>query len=475
MSEKKIVTRMAPSPTGEFHIGGMRTLLFNWAFAKKNNGNFIVRIEDTDRARLVEGATERLLEVVTDYGFSWDQGPEVGGDHAPYVQSERLDLYKRHALDLVSDGKAYYCFCTSERLDQMREEQKKKGITSTKYDGHCLHLTDDQVAKHLSENTPFVIRLKVPNNRVISWVDGVLGKVSFNSNEIDDQILLKSDGFPTYHLGVVVDDHLMEVTHVMRGNEWLPSTPKHILLYEAFGWEIPMHLHLPNLKELGSNQKLSKRHGPVSARGFLDEGYLAEALVNYLMFLGWNPGTEKEIYSLDEFVQDFTLEKIHKADLVAFDRKKLEWYNGQYIQLISDSELSKRLKPFAHKDASEEILNSIAPLVKGRIKKLSEFAGMTNFYFETSIVDHTLFSENSKDHVNAAYKALSALDDWLLETINEVLMNVVTNHSFKTGEFFMNLRVSITGQKISPPINESLIILGKDEVISRLEAIIKVV
>ncbi len=468
MNEKQIATRMAPSPTGEFHIGGVRTLLYNWALARKNNGRFVIRIEDTDRTRFVEGATERLLAVIRDYGFSWDEGPEVGGPHAPYVQSERLPLYKKHAENLVSTGKAYYCFCTSERLDKMREDQKSRGITSTKYDGHCTSLNTEEVLKNLSSNMPYVIRLKVPAGQEISWNDAVLGNVSFMSDEIDDQILLKSDGFPTYHLGVVVDDHEMEITHVMRGNEWLPSTPKHILLYEAFDWEIPIHGHLPNLKEIGSNQKLSKRHGPVAARGFLDDGYLPEALVNYLMFLGWNPGGEKEIYSLEEFAQEFSLEKIHKTDLVAFDRQKLDWFNTQYIKAKPDHELAQILLTYAPSGTDILLLQKIAPLVKERMKKLSEFSDLTAFFFSKPEVDNTLFSGLQADHVRFAQEAIEQMSDFNTVAIGEVLQKLVLDNSLKARDFFMDLRIAVTGKKVSPPLNESMEILGKAEVLARL-------
>lgn len=465
---KTVSTRMAPSPTGEFHIGGIRTLLYNWALAKKNNGRFIIRIEDTDRARLVEGATERLLEVIRDYGFTWDEGPEVGGPHAPYIQSERLPLYKKYSEQLISEGKAYYCFCTSERLEKMRDEQKLKGITSTKYDRHCSTLTPSEVADKLSTNTPFVVRLKVPSGKEITWNDVVLGKVSFQSDEIDDQILLKSDGFPTYHLAVVVDDHEMEITHVMRGNEWLPSTPKHILLYEAFGWEQPIYAHLPNLKEVGGTKKLSKRHGPVAARGFLDEGYLPEALVNYLMFLGWNPGGEKEIYSLDEFSHEFSIEKIHKSDLVSFDRQKLDWFNTQYIKEKTDTELAQMLIKFSPQCQDVEMLSKIAPLVKERMKKLSEFSELTAFFFSAVEIDKTLFSSEYTSHVSKSIEAISEMETFDIVKIGEVLQKVVGDNSFKPRDYFMDLRIAVTGKKISPPLNESMAILGKEKVLERL-------
>jgi glutamyl-tRNA synthetase len=328
----KIRTRLAPSPTGEIHVGSMRTLLYDYALAKQSGGELVLRIEDTDQERYVEGAVERMLKVIKDYGLSWDEGPEVGGPDEPYFQSQRLDIYKKYALELVEKGSAYYCFCSEERLEKLREEQRAQKSPVTKYDRYCLTLTKEEIEKNLKDGVPYVIRLKVPNDREIEVEDLVLGKLKFPSNDIDDQVLMKSDGFPTYHLGVVVDDHLMKITHILRGREWLPSTPKHVLLFEAFGWTPPKFVHLPLLREVDSTKKLSKRTGSVGALDFLQEGYLPEALLNFMMFLGWNPGTEKEIYSLDEFVKDFSIEKIQTSEMAAFDRQKLLWINGMYIR-----------------------------------------------------------------------------------------------------------------------------------------------
>src|SRR3990172_924239 len=306
---RRVRTRMAPSPTGEYHIGHIRTLLYNYAFAKKEKGDFILRIEDTDRERYVEGASERILDVIESYGLGWDEGPRVGGPHEPYFQSQIL----------LDRGAAYYCFCTQERLEKMREEQKAQGVVSTKYDRLCLKLDESEIGRNLKEKLPHVIRMKVPDNKEVAFNDLVDGDISFPSYDIDDQVLIKSDGFPTYHFAVVVDDHLMEISHVMRGNDWISSTPKHVLLYQAFGWGMPYFAHIPNLKEMGAGRKLSKRFGAVAAQEFLNEGYLPEAVLNFLMFLGWNPGTEKEFYNLEEFIIDFSIDKIHKTDLVAFD------------------------------------------------------------------------------------------------------------------------------------------------------------
>lgn len=461
---------MAPSPTGEYHIGHIRTVLYNYAFAKKMGGKFIIRIEDTDRTRYVEGAVERILQVIRDYNLAWDEGPDKEGPFGPYTQSERLPIYKQYSEELVKKGNAYYCFCTEERLTAMREEQKARGVSSTKYDRHCLHLSQEEIQKNLDNNVPHVIRLQIPDDRVITFTDVVFGKISVHTKELDDQILIKSDGFPTYHFAVVVDDHLMEITHVMRGNDWLPSTPKHVLLYEAFGWEMPVHIHLPNLKELGSNKKLSKRFGAVFAREFLDEGYLPEALLNFLMFLGWNPGGEKEIFSLDEFIKVFDIEKIHKTDLVAFDRAKLAWINGQYMRDLPLETITKYLIKYKPSDVSEDKFISIVKLSRERIKKLSDFTSFTQFFYEKPTVDKKIATEKYNEHLLAAKEALLSLETFTNESITEKLMSVVSENSFKTGEFFMDLRVAVAGSKISPPINESMVILGKDESVSRIES-----
>jgi len=463
---------MAPSPTGEYHIGHIRTLLYNWVYARKNKGKFIIRIEDTDRERYIEGATEAILNVISEYGFDWDEGPKVGGSFEPYIQSERLEIYKKYASQLVDKGKAYYCFCTEERLKQMREEQRENGIASTKYDRLCLKLDKSEVEANLKENKPHVIRLKVPEDENIKFSDLVFGEISVNSNDLDDQVLIKSDGFPTYHMAVVIDDHLMEITHVMRGNDWIPSTPKHVILYKAFNWKMPIFIHLPNLKELGAAKKLSKRFGPVSAKEFLEQGYLPEALINFLMFLGWNPGTEKEMYSLEEFIKDFSIEKIHKTDLVAFDRQKLEWMNSQYIKKLSDEEFAERSLKFAPEGADKKILVKFAPLIKSRIKTLSELEEFIGFFFEQPKVDKKMMGKNWKKHLEVASRVIEKLSAWTLEDLNNSLTKEIDKNNFKISEFFMDLRVSITGKKITPPINDSIVLLGKKETLERLKNII---
>lgn len=480
---------MAPSPTGEYHIGHIRTLLYNFAFAKKSGGKFVVRIEDTDRERYVEGAVDRILDIINDYGFTWDEGPRVGGPFAPYIQSERLSLYKKYAEELVEKGHAYYCFCTAERLEALREEQRKQGLPTTKYDKHCLKLSPEEIQKKLKENVPHVIRLKVPENETISFKDEVLGEVSINSNDLDDQVLLKTDGFPTYHLGVVVDDHLMEISHVMRGIDWLPSTPKHILLYKYFGWELPVYIHLPNLKELGGNKKLSKRYGSVSALEFLQEGYLPEALVNFVMFLGWNPGGEKEIYSLEEFSKEFSIERIHKTDLVAFDRQKLLWMNGYYIRNLSEENFWEKLLSWGKRfgveingsSSSEGLSRKILSLVKDRIKILSEYNLLTDYFYKeinpdpAILISYSESKEKTKEILEAfknIYDNL-AMDSWNFEKLEEINHKLLTDRSYKPKEAFMTLRIAVTGATATPALSDVLEVLGKEKVLSRINLALK--
>jgi len=315
--------RFAPSPTGYLHIGGLRTALYNYLFAKKNKAKFILRIEDTDQSRYVERADQQIIETLKTFGINFDE--------RPFHQSKRLKLYQKYVQQLVNKNKAYYCFCTKKRLDEMRKKQQaEKRIP--KYDRHCLNLSKEEINKKLKNKEPYVIRLKLPDNQDIVFKDGVYGEVKINTNDMDDQVLLKSDGYPTYHLAVVVDDHEMGITHIIRGEEWLPSTPKHVLLYQMFNWKVPTFIHLPLLLN-PDKSKLSKRQGDVAAEDFLAKGYLPEAILNYIAFLGWNPKTTKEIYSVEELIRDFDIAKINKAGAI-FNIEKLNWFNAEYVRNI---------------------------------------------------------------------------------------------------------------------------------------------
>ena len=483
-----VKTRIAPSPTGDFHIGQMRTVLYDYAYAKKMNGVFLLRIEDTDRVRYVSGAEDRIMDTIRDFGLPWDEGVRVGGEYGPYTQSQRLDIYKKYALELVEKGNAYYCFCSKERIDELRKAQQEAHLPTTKYDKHCLDLTPEQVQKNLKDGIPYVIRLNVPKNEVIKFRDEILGDLEFPSNDLDDQVLLKSDGFPTYHLGVVVDDYLMKVTHILRGVDWLPSTPKHVLLYKAFGWELPIFAHLPNLKEVDERKKMSKRRGSAFAYEFLKDGYLPEALVNFLMFLGWNPGGDKEIYSLKEFIVAFSLERVQKTDLVSFDREKLLWINGQYIRQLSEAELYDKITAWAKKwevdlgvgNSDREYVIQVLALIKDRIKVLADFMELSGYFFTAPKVDLTILSSYSRDNwvkiLSSFAKILTEIDlkDWNRETLEKLSHSFLEENKYTTKEAFMTLRVAVTGSSATPPLFDVLELLGKQVVLDRLNALITV-
>ncbi len=478
---------MAPSPTGEYHIGHIRTVLYNWAFAKKHKGKFIIRIEDTDRERYVEGAVERILEVIKLYGLDWDEGPSKGGDFGPYIQSERLEIYKEHANKLIESGDGYYCFCTKGRLDSLRRSQRESGAAITKYDKHCLRLSKKEVKAKLESETPYVIRLNVRSGEEISFYDEVYGEIIVRSEDIDDQVLIKSDGFPTYHMAVVVDDHLMEISHILRGMDWIPSTPKHILLYKAFGWNPPTYAHLPNIKELGEGKKLSKRYGSVFALDFLQEGYLADAVLNFLMFLGWNPGTEKEIYSLEEFINDFSLDNVNKTDLVSFDRQKLLWMNGYYIRNMSSADLLQKIKEWAAyfsidlvgTDYPNEYSIKVLDQIKERMRLLKDFNDLASYYFKIPDVPPELLTKYTKGRARAIsilkdfkshYEQISDWDSNNLEVRSRELLKA---EEYSPKEAFMTLRVAVTGQDATPPLFDILELIGKKDTIVRLDKAIK--
>lgn len=468
---KTIRTRMAPSPTGEYHIGHIRTLLYNYAFAKKNNGQFIIRIEDTDQKRFVVGAQERILQVIKDYGLSWDEGPDIGGPFGPYVQTQRLEIYKKYIQELLDKDLAYYCFCTSDRLEKMRELQKiNKQIP--KYDRCCLKLTKEKIEENLKNNVPYVIRLKVPTNENIIFKDIIRGSIKINTNEIDDQVLVKSDGIPTYHFAAVVDDHLMEITHIIRGDEWISSAPKQILLYRYFNWEVPNYAHLPVFLDPSGKGKMSKRKGSVFARGFLEEGYLPEALLNFLMLLGWNPGDNREIFSLEEFVQEFSLEHLHKKQPV-FDRKKLDYFNGYYIRQKTNEELAVLFKKFLP-DADDNTINQLIPILKERIVKLADLVDQTKFLFEDVnyekdlLLQRNITSDQAQEFLNKTKNLLETLKTFDFTTLQTDLMDLIKSNNWNTGQFFMVFRVAICGVSFTPPIVECLPILGKEKTINKI-------
>ena len=486
LKESKIRTRFAPSPTGYVHLGSLRSALYEYLFAKKNNGIFFLRVEDTDQSREVVGAVENLLNVLKWAGIEPDEGVTLGndgkvaekGNFGPYTQSQRLEIYQKYARQLVDQDFAYYCFCSSERLEELRANQTAAKMP-TRYDGRCRDLSKEEVKTRIDQGEKYVIRMKMPISQEIIFTDLIRGQVKFNTKELDDQIILKADGFPTYHLAHVVDDHLMESTHIIRAEEWLPSTPKHILLFQYFGWEVPQYAHLPLILNTDKS-KLSKRQGDVAVEDYQKNGYLPEALVNYVALLGWNPGTEQEIFSLTELVQNFSMEKVHKAGAI-FDLKKLDWINGEYIKKLPLDKFIELAKPYLEKNigpiATDLDLAKILKIEQERVLKLSEVGENIKFFFtaELSYDPQILIWKKSDKNTTANNLQLLAnelsqetIGEWTRENLEIQLKNIVTNNSLTNGEVLWPLRVALTGLEKSPTPFEVAEILGKDKSLERI-------
>ncbi len=478
---KEVRTRFAPSPTGFLHIGGLKTFLYAYLFAKKNGGTCVLRIEDTDQKRYVEGGMEQIIWSLKWGGVEYAEGPDIDGPFGPYIQSQRLPLYKKYADELVSKGFAYHCFCTSERLEQMRmlQQQNKQ---APRYDRYCFkNISLDDAQKRMQAGEPYVIRMKVPVGRPIVVHDLIKGDVTYNSSEIDDQVLMKSDGYPTYHLAVVVDDHLMEMTHVIRADEWLPSTPKHIMLFEFFGWEVPQFAHVPPLLAADGKKKLSKREGSVSVDEFDKQGYLPEAMMNYLALSGWNPGTTQEMFTREELIQQFSLERCQKSGAV-FDYKRLNWFNGQYIRNKTVQELALLLKPFIKDEPwyreDELFLQRAAEEVKVRMETLVQGKEMMATFYQVGEYDSTLIcSEKMKVDAAGAKAVLQVvaeryeqLTDWNKENLQKVLVDLVAEQSLKNGQVFWPLRVVLSGTQASAGAYEMAYVLGKEETLKRIQS-----
>ena len=488
-----IKTRFAPSPTGMLHVGNLRTALYSYLFARHHGGKFMLRVEDTDQGRFVEGAMENMIQSLKWGGITIDEGVDMDesghliqkGELGSYIQSERLPLYKKYALELIEKGHAYYCFCTKERLDELRATQEATK-QPTMYDGFCHTLSAEVVAKNMEAGMSYVVRMNTPKDGDTTFQDLVRGEVTFQNKLIDDQVLIKSDGFPTYHLAVVVDDHLMEVTHVLRAEEWLPSTPKHIILYQMFGWKVPEFAHLSWLIN-DQKQKLSKRHGDVSVEDFRAKGYLPEALVNFISFLGWNPGDEREMFTVAELEKEFSAEKISKAGAV-FNRDKLNWYNKEYIKKMDIVELTERALPFLinagivaeHKNT--EWLQKVVALEKERMTVLSELSESVGFVFADMLeYDPTILiwkkdtREGSKEKLSLLLAFLQTVDseDWNLETLQEKLKTWITEKGFGVGDVLWPMRVSLSGRQNSPGPFEIADVLGKEKTLTRIETAIQ--
>lgn len=488
---KEVRLRFAPSPTGYLHIGGLRTALYNYLFSQKNGGKFILRIEDTDQTRLVEDAIENLIESLKWANIEYDEGVFVEdgklvqkGDYGPYIQSQRLDIYKKYVDELIESGHAYYCFCSKERLDALRDEQKIKGLVP-KYDGFCRNISIDEAKERIANGEEYVVRLKLPHNRDIKFDDLVRGEIVINTNDIDDQVLLKSDGFPTYHMAVVVDDHLMDITHIVRGEEWLPSTPKHIYLYEAFNWEKPVYVHLPTVLN-NERKKLSKRHGDVSVEDFRSKGYLPEGLVNYLALVGWSPEDNEEILSLEEMVQKFSFDRVSKTGGI-FDRDKLDWVNGHYIRTMDLEKITELTIPFL-KDAgfiddkfikeNKEWLNILVDTVRESMSTLAEIVEKVDFIFKDELV---IEEEDAKEIING--EQVPALLEGIINALNNIekidmdyaktfMKAVQKSTGIKGKDLFMPTRVALTGVAHGPEMVNIIYLLGKEKLIARVKRIL---
>ncbi len=466
-------TRFAPSPTGYMHIGGLRTALFNYLITKKNKGTFYLRIEDTDRERHVEKATDHLLEVLRWAGIEPDEGIDP-----KYIQSERLEIYKEHAEKLIDSGHAYRCFCTKERLDEMRQEQSKRKQPPM-YDRTCANIPKEESAERTAKE-PYVIRFLVPRGEKIEFRDEIRGKVEFATNTVDDQVLMKSDSFPTYHLAHVVDDHLMKTDVVIRGEEWLPSLPKHLLLFRAFGWEPPKYAHVPLLLAKGGG-KLSKRTGDVSVESFIEKGYLPEAMINFIALLGWNPGTEQEIFSLEELITAFSLDRVQKGGAI-FDTRKLDWLQGQWIRKMSVDDFADRIRPLVsekYPDAEkDDAFEGKAKLIQDRITFFREALEMMSYFYEEPKVDIDLFANEKqkikKEDLPKIFEILTATlegideKDWNEETLKEKLFEAAEKSGFKRGQILWPLRAALTGLPYSPGAFEVAGVFGRKMCLERL-------
>lgn len=473
----KVRTRFAPSPTGFMHVGNLRTALYEYLVAKSQDGTFVLRIEDTDQERYVEGAVDVIYKTLETAGLKHDEGPDVGGDYGPYVQSERKDMYLPYAEQLVREGKAYRCFCTKERLEKIQSETVGGG-----YDRHCRNLSDAEIQEKMDASIPYVIRQKMPTEGSTTFVDAVFGEITVDNSELQDQILIKQDGYPTYNFANVIDDHTMGITHVVRGSEYLSSTPKYNLLYEAFGWEIPTYIHLPLINgknDDGTVSKLSKRHGSTGFEDLIKEGYLPEAIINYIALLGWCPKDNQEIFSLDELCKAFDVSGISKSPSV-FDYDKLEWFNGEYIKAMDEERLVAVFTPYFKQVLGDKELDyhKLAAILQQRTTKLTDIPEKIDFFAELPDYDKELFVnkksktnlENAPVMLKAVYDELSALPSWDSNSIHDALIGLAEKLGVKNGTVMWPARIAVAGKTVTPGgAIEILDILGREESLRRME------
>ena len=471
--DNKVRVRFAPSPTGYPHLGNIRTALFNWLFARHHNGTFILRIEDTDVARKVEGAVEMIMESLRWLGLDWDEGP--------YFQSQRLEYYHDAANELVKRDAAYLCYCSSQRLEALRQEQMSRKQPPG-YDRHCRNLTPEQKKQMEASGITPVVRFKSPLEGQTSFHDLIRGEIVFENSTLDDFVLLKSDGYPTYHLANIVDDHMMEISHVLRADEWLSSTPRHILLYRALDWQPPQFAHLPMI--LGSDRsKLSKRHGATAINEYKEQGYLAEAMINFLALLGWSLDDKTEIMSQQDIINNFSLERVSKTAAV-FNKDKLDWMNGVYIRSLSPADFASQAIPFLEKNLPETIkrpldiayLRSIMPLIQDRAKTLTEIPQLIDFFFienldyDTGMLLHKIEKAQAVQALQTTLARVEGINSWTTELLETTLRPLAEELNLKTGVFFGLLRTATTGRTAAPPLFQTMEVLGKDRCFKRLKS-----
>ena len=473
-------TRYAPSPTGEPHLGNIRTALYDWLLARHYGGQFILRIEDTDQERYVEGGVEAMMAALRWLGLEWDEGPDKGGDFGPYVQSQRLDIYQQHAQQLIDTDHAYRCYCSPERLDEVRKAQQARK-EPPRYDRHCRDLTEEQRAACEASGAKPVVRFKTPLDGETVTHDEMRGTVVFQNSTLDDFVILKSDGFPTYHLAAMVDDHLMQITHVLRGDEWLPSAPRHFLIYQAFGWEPPKFAHVSRI--LGPDKaKLSKRHGADSVLEYRLKGYLPDAVVNFLALLGWSLDDHTEIIDRETLIKHFDVDRLLPNPAV-FNAEKLLWMNGMYIRQLSDEDLAEATKPYLEEALSKQVehatLMRIIPLIKERINLLSGITEMADFFFTDAPLDYDVGALLGKKYAGKQADAAAALErvllaaesvsDWTHEALEGAIRPIAEDLGVKAGDLFGLIRVAVTGKSATPPLFETMEILGREKSLERLK------
>ena len=473
----EVRTRFAPSPTGYMHVGNLRTALYTYLIARQNEGKFILRIEDTDQERYVEGAVDLIYRTMKETGMYWDEGPDVGGDYGPYIQSERRGLYMEYAKQLVEKGAAYYCFCDKERLDELKLIHSISKVPH-KYDGHCRNLSKEEVEAKLAAGVPFVIRQKIPTEGTTTFVDEVYGEITVDNSELDDQILVKTDGLPTYNFANVVDDHLMNITHVVRGKEYLSSAPKYNLLYEAFGWEIPKYIHCaPVMKD--AQNKLSKRNGDASYEDLIKKGYLKDAVLNYIALLGWAPKSEQEKFTLEELIKEFDIAGISKSPAI-FDNEKLAWLNGEYIKAMPAADFKEKAMPFIRETVKREDVDfdALAALLQGRCQILNEIPEMVDFLDTLPEYDIALYThkkmktnpENSLESLKETLPVLEAVTEWTQENIHTALFDLIAKLEVKNGLILWPLRTALSGKQFTPGGGVELAyLLGKEETLARIQ------